>query len=271
MMHRCLAWISIAPVEDEDVPSAEPLFCSQAGLIENVAESPNPVVDGRGVLICNSDEHSGRGPQRNGVPPAAANHSISPASFPTESTTYPDLAEEVVDGDGMNEEVVSSPQEPFLGMHFDTLQSARAHYNAYAPKLGFSIKAHTSQKEKNMDDVIKKQFVCNKFRRPKTEEEEQRDWMTIVEQVSPVQLDDADVEGDGSGTSRKSSGKIGGKRKRKSIKQTKCPARMFVKLIKNKWQVTYFIAEHNHPLIERPSLTKYLRSHRGIPVTRRNF
>jgi hypothetical protein len=25
---------------------------------------------------------------------------------------------------------------------------------------------------------------------------------------------------------------------------------MFVKLIENKWQVTYFIAKHNHPMVE---------------------
>ena len=113
--------------------------------------------------------------------------------------------------------------------------------------------------------------MCNKFRRPKTEEEEQQERMTIVEDISPVQLDDGDVEARKSGSSKKSSSKFGVKRKRESIKQTNCPARMFVKLIDNKWQVTYFIAEHNHPLIERPSLTKYLRSHRGIPRDEKEF
>jgi hypothetical protein len=46
---------------------------------------------------------------------------------------------------------------------------------------------------------------------------------------------------------------------------------MFVKLIDSKWEVTYFIAEHNHPMVEKPSLTKYLRSHRGIPNDEREF
>uniref|UniRef100_A0ACD5TJM7 Uncharacterized protein n=1 Tax=Avena sativa TaxID=4498 RepID=A0ACD5TJM7_AVESA len=115
-------------------------------------------------------------------------------TIPTDSTTYPDLAEGDVDGAGMNEEVASSPQGPFLGMRFDMISSAKAHYNAYALKMGFSIKAHTSQKEINTDQVIKQQFVCNKFRRPKTEEEEQHERMTIVEDISHVQLDDGNVE-----------------------------------------------------------------------------
>jgi hypothetical protein len=31
----------------------------------------------------------------------------------------------------MHDEVSSSPQEPFLGMQFDTIEAARAHYNDY--------------------------------------------------------------------------------------------------------------------------------------------
>jgi hypothetical protein len=61
------------------------------------------------------------------------------------------------------------------------------------------------------------------------------------------------------------------KHKRESLIHTGCAARMFVKLIDNKWEVTYFIAEHNHPLIQKPSLIKYLRSHRGIPRDEKEF
>lgn len=46
----------------------------------------------------------------------------------------------------MNEEVASSPQQPFPGMRFDTIAGARAHYNAYALRLGFSIKSNTSKR-----------------------------------------------------------------------------------------------------------------------------
>uniref|UniRef100_A0A8R7QDM6 Protein FAR1-RELATED SEQUENCE n=1 Tax=Triticum urartu TaxID=4572 RepID=A0A8R7QDM6_TRIUA len=40
---------------------------------------------------------------------------------------------------------------------------------------------------------------------------------------------------------------------------------MVVKLKHDRWEVITFIADHNHPLIEKPSLSKYLRSHQGIP------
>jgi hypothetical protein len=78
-----------------------------------------------------------------------------------------------------------------------------------------------------------------------------------VEEVSHVQLYDDDNEEEG--PSKKSSSMFGVKRKRESLIHTGCAARMFVKLIDNKWEVTYFIAEHNHPLIQKPSLIKYLR------------
>jgi hypothetical protein len=54
----------------------------------------------------------------------------------TETTAYPELEEGKGDADrvGTTEEVVSSPQKPFCVMRFDTLASARAHYNVYAMK-----------------------------------------------------------------------------------------------------------------------------------------
>lgn len=262
------------PVEDDNVNESQ--FCTQppaADFVPDVVgESPDPMVHEQGVVGGDSFEHSGRGPHHNGPLPAAANHSLDAAALHTESTTYPDLAEGAA---GMNEEVASSPQEPFLGMRFDSILMARDHYNAYALKLGFSIKANTSKRDRNTNTLEKQQFVCNKYRRPKSEEEEeeeQREKMTVVEDVSPIQLDgDGAEDGEGVPSRSKSSSRLGVKRKREMIKQTKCPARMFVKLINNKWEVTYFVAEHNHPMIVKPSLTKYLRSHRGIPSDEKEF
>jgi hypothetical protein len=70
---------------------------------------------------------------------------------------------------------------------------------------------------------------------------------------------------------QKNSSRFAVRRKRESIVQTGCTTRMFVKLIDTQWEVTYFIVEHNHPMVEKPSLTKYLRSHRGIPRDEREF
>uniref|UniRef100_A0A453DAU6 Protein FAR1-RELATED SEQUENCE n=1 Tax=Aegilops tauschii subsp. strangulata TaxID=200361 RepID=A0A453DAU6_AEGTS len=46
---------------------------------------------------------------------------------------------------------------------------------------------------------------------------------------------------------------------------------MVVKLIDGRWEVIYFVGEHNHPLVDKPSLTKYLRSHQGIPPEEKSF
>jgi hypothetical protein len=237
-----------------------------------VGESPDPMVHQKGEAGGFLDEHNGRGPEHRPPPPTAGEQAHPSTTNQTESTTYPEMTERCADGVGMHEEVLSTPQEPFIGMRFDTLESARAHYNAYAAKVGFSIKANTSKRHRFTDELEKQQFVCNKYRPPKTEEETQKERMIVVEDVSRVQLDDNIVEEEGSGSSKKkSSSRFCVQRKRETIKQTKCQARMFVKLIDNKWEVCYFVAEHNHPLVVKPSLTKYLRSHRGIPRDEKEF
>ena len=61
------------------------------------------------------------------------------------------------------------------------------------------------------------------------------------------------------------------KRKRKKIKHTGCKAKMVVKLIADKWHVIYFALDHNHDLVIKPSLKKFLRSHKGIPKPEKDF
>ena len=46
-----------------------------------------------------------------------------------------------------------------------------------------------------------------------------------------------------------SNNKIAKKRKRESIKQTKFKARLRMKLIENKWEVTHFVRDHNHDFL----------------------
>ncbi|KAE8774149.1 Protein FAR1-RELATED SEQUENCE 7 [Hordeum vulgare] len=54
------------------------------------------------------------------------------------------------------------------------------------------------------------------------------------------------------------------KRRREFIKQTNCAAKMTVKLIGTKWVVIGVVPDHNHKLIDKPSLTKCLHCHKGI-------
>jgi hypothetical protein len=52
---------------------------------------------------------------------------------------------------------------------------------------------------------------------------------------------------------------------------TGCKARMVVNLIDERWHVTYFMADHNHELVVKPSLKKFLRSHKGISRQEKEF
>jgi hypothetical protein len=58
---------------------------------------------------------------------------------------------------------------------------------------------------------------------------------------------------------------------REKMIYTNYKARMVVKMIGYRWQVIYFLAEHNHDLVVKPSLKKFLRSHRGIPSQEKDF
>jgi hypothetical protein len=46
---------------------------------------------------------------------------------------------------------------------------------------------------------------------------------------------------------------------------------MVVNLMDERWHVTYFMADHNHDLAAKPSLKKFLRSHKGIPQQEKEF
>jgi hypothetical protein len=162
--------LNASPTDDELFYDTEPQFCTQAAP-EYVEESPDPMQQDNVADGGDSGVHSGarrKHPQAHTSGPGGG--SIPTTNIPTETTTYPDMAGGDADGGGMQEEVISSPSEPFLGMRFDTLKAAKAHYNAYAAKIGFSVKSHTSKRKAHTNELEKQQFVYNKFRRPKTEE-----------------------------------------------------------------------------------------------------
>ena len=180
--------------------------------------------------------------------------------------------------DGMGDDEVSSqPNAPYVGLRFDTLPEAKAHYNAYAAIKGFSIKQNTSRRSAYTGELEKQQFACNKFRRPEDDNggtEKQVDVGPIPDAPTPDEIDieaaeiasvvaDITAQGD-----KKKPPK---KRMRETIKKTRCKAKMVVKLKDGIWEVIRFEEEHNHTLTWRPSLTKYLRSHHGIPPDEKEF
>lgn len=150
-------------------------------------------------------------------------------------------------------------------MRFDTLLGAKEHYNGYALRLDFSIKPNTSRRSAYTVVLQKQQFCCNKFRKPVDKVGSLDVVLSSKETICPSSPEQDVEEDEEEPTCKKK------KRRRETIKQTKCPAKMVVKLIDGRWEVINFVADHTHPLINKPSLSKYLHSHQGIPPEEKKF
>ncbi|KAM0824299.1 hypothetical protein ACQ4PT_070290 [Festuca glaucescens] len=142
---------------------------------------------------------------------------------------------------GSDDEVQSTlegfvPKTPFVGMMFDTIEAALAHYNRYAHHISFSVKIESSRKSAIDGVKDKSVFVCNKTGRN-----------AEVEEV-PVKT-----------------------RNRLITKRCECKAKLRVKRTGGRWQVTQFIEEHSHENIQKFALKKYLRSHKKIPKEEKKF
>ena len=61
------------------------------------------------------------------------------------------------------------------------------------------------------------------------------------------------------------------KRKKNTHPRTGCLAHMFVRKKEAWWYVEHCTDIHNHPLIVKPSLTRFLRAHRNIPAEEKRF
>ncbi|KAI4994720.1 hypothetical protein ZWY2020_034361 [Hordeum vulgare] len=88
-------------------------------------------------------------------------------------------------------EVQSSPQEPFVGMEFETLEGVKAHYKAYSLRNGFLMKANTSRRSGYTNVLEKQTFCCNKSGKPRINQEDV--FAPIFEKFNP----DSEESGDG--------------------------------------------------------------------------
>ncbi|TVU04122.1 hypothetical protein EJB05_50309, partial [Eragrostis curvula] len=154
------------------------------------------------------------------------------------------------------QEDFSTAQEPYVGHLFDSKQEARHMYNAYAMRKGFSVRTNTSRRSTVTTELRKQQFVCNKEsfgRKPKTIQQQINDIdVAIAQQNSEEEANLPNII-------------IGKKRKREKMKYTNCQAMMVITFNGARWEVTQFISDHNHALVNKLSLAKFLRSHAGIP------
>ncbi|CAL4962268.1 unnamed protein product [Urochloa decumbens] len=175
----------------------------------------------------------------------------------------------IEDADEIDDEIWSTPPIPYTGQSFDNKKEARQFYNMYAKRIGFSIRTGTTRLAAITREQRKVTYVCNKEGRGrKAKEDKANDESDEDESIE--EISEQEDNNDGAGKKRK---KLDGgkKRKREKMQHTNCKAKLVLDLIGERWQVTDFVSEHNHDLILKPSLKKFLRSHKGIPQAEKEF
>ncbi|OQU88877.1 hypothetical protein SORBI_3002G112850, partial [Sorghum bicolor] len=234
---------------DFDYMTSNPTFCTQVSTNPEIPQPNDEHVNQQILPSISEDGHAGL---------AETDPAVSEEFLPTiseirlsfeqtrievrneDSTTNPVVAEVAEE----EEEVWSTPEMPHNGMSFATLDEAREYYNSYAKRTGFSIRTNTSRRSAITREKQKVQFVCNK-------EGFGRKRRVVVQLVDGITCYSDNDEAEEEDTAQEEEDEQVEKRK--------------------KWQVIYFLAEHNHDLVVQPSLKKFLRSHRGIPKQEKDF
>ncbi|KAJ1257382.1 hypothetical protein BS78_K070000 [Paspalum vaginatum] len=154
---------------------------------------------------------------------------------------------------------MSSPDDPYVGKTFGTFEEARLFYKDYARKLGIGIRNATSRRSAKTQEVDKVLLLCNK------EDKGKKSKGGGEETVELEHVNCSGGESDVPEGAAKGKAPTGAKRKREKLKYTCCKARMQIKFDGVRWVVTNFVVDHNHSLVDKPNLTKFLKSHSGIP------
>ncbi|GMN50152.1 hypothetical protein TIFTF001_019306 [Ficus carica] len=121
--------------------------------------------------------------------------------------------------------------EPYEGMEFESEEAAKAFYNSYARRVGFSTRVSSSRRSRRDGAIIQRQFVCAKegFRN-----------------LNEKRTKDREIK------------------RPRMITRVGCKASLSVKMQDSgKWVVSGFVKEHNHELVP-PDQVHCLRSHRQI-------
>ncbi|XP_031106060.1 protein FAR1-RELATED SEQUENCE 5 [Ipomoea triloba] len=121
--------------------------------------------------------------------------------------------------------------EPFDGMEFESEEAAKAFYNSYARRVGFSTRVSSSRRSRKDGAIIQRSFVCSKegFRN-----------------LNEKRTKDREIK------------------RPRTITRVGCKAALSVKIQDSgKWVVSNFVKEHNHELVP-PDQVHCLRSHRQI-------
>ncbi|KAL5713706.1 Protein FAR1-RELATED SEQUENCE 5 [Ranunculus cassubicifolius] len=122
--------------------------------------------------------------------------------------------------------------EPYEGMEMDSEEAAKAFYNSYARRVGFSTRVSKTRRSRKDGAIIQRSFVCAKegFR---------------VEKERP-----------GVNENRI--------KRPRAVTRVGCKAMLAVKMqVSGKWVVSGFVKEHNHELVPADKV-HCLRSHRHV-------
>ncbi|XP_048429694.1 protein FAR1-RELATED SEQUENCE 5-like [Pyrus x bretschneideri] len=121
--------------------------------------------------------------------------------------------------------------EPYDGMEFESEEAAKAFYNSYARRVGFSTRVSSSRRSRRDGAIIQRQFVCAKegFRN-----------------LNEKRTKDREIK------------------RPRTVTRVGCKASFSVKMQDSgRWVVSGFVKEHNHELVP-PDQVHCLRSHRQI-------
>lgn len=121
--------------------------------------------------------------------------------------------------------------EPCKGMEFESEEAAKAFYNSYARRVGFSTRVSMSRHSSRDGAIIQRSFVCAK------------EGFRVEKERNPL---------DGRVKRPRAETRVG------------CKATLVVKIRDgSRWVVTSFVKEHNHELVP-PDKVHCLRSHRHV-------
>ncbi|WOL02612.1 protein FAR1-RELATED SEQUENCE 5-like [Canna indica] len=75
-----------------------------------------------------------------------------------------DVSSQLADADNLfsSQQQCSENSEPFVGMEFESEESAKLFYMAYASRVGFSVRISKSRRSRNDESIIMRRFVCSK-------------------------------------------------------------------------------------------------------------
>ncbi|TXG54219.1 hypothetical protein EZV62_019475 [Acer yangbiense] len=122
--------------------------------------------------------------------------------------------------------------KPTLGQEFASIDDVQAFYNNYAKEAGFSTRINSSKKDKETNEIYRKEYVCSK-------------------------------EGSTSKGVRSET------KRRRGISREGCTAKLAaIRSKTGKYIVTVFVEDHNHSLAT-PRKVHLLRSHRNVTDVQR--